>query len=227
MADIAFVNASSDNTGLGEATPAVPTGTQNGDLLLCICGSGYNMGGPADTIGTPAGWEFGATQELVVSTIYYRASWFWKIAASESGSYSFGVAGKNNGAIVSAYRNVSPTSPIHQQSDVAYITNDSIVRCAGFTTTLNGCMLVALPALGAASPPAFTPPTGMTERGDEGYAGTTVVSLADVLQATAGPTGDKDATIGGFATTGKHGFLVALAPIVPKPVILKSGNRIW
>lgn len=228
VADITFVAASSSAVSAGLATPGVPAGTQDGDVLLCLCGSGYTMPSPAAAIDTPSGWTLGTTQELVLSsTLYYRASWFYKIASSESGSYSVGATGKDNVAAVIAYRNVSSTSPIHMASSVGYTTYDSIVRAAGVTTTEDGCMLVGLFVVGGAGP-VYTPPSGMTERADNNVSSTAAIEVADVLQSTAGATGDKDAGINASAGTNKYGFLVALAPmVILTSPFLKSGNRIW
>lgn len=146
---------------------------------------------------------------------------FFKVARSEPDHYLFHiVAGANPsdtcgaGAVIVAFRNVDPASPIEDQSNTSSLSATSII--APSVTATSPTMLVAV--FGSNGPSqGITAPAAMTIRADAMPAGSFAISLdgfGDALVAWQladnGVTGPRTATIPTAADVG--GGLVALRP---------------
>lgn len=132
---------------------AVPSGTQDGDLMVAWAGADSN------TLTTPSGWTLRVGPTVYSSQNYYAAC-YTRVASSEPANYVFATGSYRYGFILS-YRNASSV-------DVA----GSIQSITGTTPTLtgitsaSGSMLLAL-MHSRDNGVTFTPPSGMTERADE------------------------------------------------------------
>ncbi len=202
---IAYVDSTFDGSTNAVATPAVPTGVNDGDLLLCIL---YveKVGGPI--FAAPVGWTEEGTRVNVNDGTQGWAL-YSKVASSESGSYNFGSASNIlNGAAVIAYSGVNTSGAIDVLSNTGYETYNTTVRAASVTTTVANTMLVALAS--AYGQTFSSVPSGMSSRENSTYS-SIAINIADVAQAGAGASGNKDFTLGS-STYWKHAFLVAVAP---------------
>lgn len=206
--------ASANNTGTATLTIDMPAGTVDNDIMLALIVATDSDGIPS--ISAPAGWTEIASNTIGTST---RLSAFWKRASSEGASYEFTMSGTasgkyQNGCILSYSGCAVTGSPINAFSTVGYLTSNTTLRAGGVTTTYAGVMLVFLGGTYSAPGETATPPSGMSERFDSSPAGVVVHGYgADVTQAAAGASGDKDATLSGTNAV-KHAFLIALVPNV-------------
>lgn len=189
---------------------AVPTGVQNGDLLLAMAIANQTSSG--ETITAPTGWTEVATHYNTTDTVF-RVSLFRKIASSESGSYNF-TSSENvrfSCTVTAWYDGINPTNPIAQYTNTAYTVNNATLRAAGLTTTAPASLLIvgivacnpACPISPPTSPSAFTEQVDHFENRHQRY-------FASLNWTGSGSTGDVDATLSG-SNMGKHAFLVELA----------------
>ncbi len=152
------------------------------------------------TITAPTGWTLVRKDPLIpnpldppeiTQAIYYKVA-----GGSEPASYTwtFSTSQKASGGIL-AYSGVDNLNPINAHSGA---TGSGMAMTApGVITTVNDATIVGF--FGIARSTGITPPTGMIERyempGSGGAAETRTTSeAADVVQATAGLTGNKTAT---------------------------------
>ena len=167
------------------------------------------ISGPAVT--APSGWtlvrrDASAGSPSVAQSLYVRVA-----GGSEPASYTwtFAAAHGASGGIV-AYSGVSNSSPVEASSGQASTTNS--VTAPSVTTTAPGSMVVGF--FGMNGHRSVTPPAGMSERFEQQLTsppGEKVTSeVADVLQAAAGATGAKTATLDSASRA--VGQLVALRP---------------
>lgn len=191
-----------------------PTGTVDGDVLVAFV-RGYDAAA-APTISPPAGWTE-IVQGAKSSVVQLGA--FWKRASSEGSSYTFTHDGTDDESsysivyVLSYSGCIASGDPIDDYSDTNYTTNNTTLRAASVDTTGANAMLLAL---GYTETETLTCSwSGMTERLDSNMGSTIRGLAAEVLQASAGSSGNKDGTLSGSAT-GKHAYLIALrAPIAP------------
>lgn len=223
-----YLNYSGGLTGDVGTTFDKPTGTVEGDLMLCaLVTSGDTL-----TITPPSGWtkhlseyRFGAVGQRQTYQL------FWKIAgASEPATYTFSHTGGGTTyeapIIVRVGANTFDMSnPIEASSYSSGLTTTTRVN-PGVTTTVDKCTLIFF-TTSWASPPSSTP-TGMTA----------IVSPWDLMNSaffqegiTVGPTGQKTQTqtnSDDFATV-----LVAIrskgAEITPRisPVVLDAAGGVY
>ncbi len=180
------VNAAANNAE-ATLTIAVPAAAA-GDLLLASVDS---RGTP--TITAPPGWQL--VREDVNGTALRKAT-YWRIAtAAEPAAYTWSFSGKPAAVgVMLAYSGVASANPIDASSGRA--STSTIVTAASVQTTTPNTQLVGL--FGVARAASVSPPTGMQEQTEVSsppalrYPATT--EAADAPAATAGPTGDKNAT---------------------------------
>lgn len=201
---------------------AVPTGVQNGDLLLAMAIANHTSSG--ETITAPTGWTEVATHYNTASTAF-RVSLFRKIASSESGSYNFSssVNVRFSCTVTAWYDGINPTNPIAQHTNTAYTANNTILRAAGLTTTSPASLIFVgivfcnpdCPISPPTSPAAFTEQVDHFENRHQRY-------FASLNWAGSGSTGNVDATLPG-SYVDKHAFLIELtsaggsaAPLTPR-----------
>lgn len=194
---------SAANSAESTLTIAVPA-VQPGDVMLA---SVDVRGTPSIT--APAGWTL--IREDVNGTALRKAT-FWRVATStEPANYSWRLGGKPAAAgVMLTYSGVSTSNPVDAASGRA--STSATVSAASVQTTVPGDTVVGF--YGVARTAAISAPAGMQERGEIGSpAGVrypTTTEAADVSVASAGATGDKNAT---STTRGPNiGQLVALRP---------------
>lgn len=223
MAIPTFVAAGTPAAGVGSVVPGLPAGLQEDDLMfLAIEGEGED--GNADP--QPAGW--GTLLGTVASgtsgqndktrlTIYYR----WATATESAPTVPD--AGNHTFAVISAWRGVDPTTPIHQSQSGSYSTNSGSPRALPVvTTTIDDCLILHFVTAGdntlvSFANPALADPT---------------ITKAYEPNTSSGSDGTNACAYGGLATAGSSGtsathdwstleesamFTVALAPDAAAP----------
>jgi len=215
---IAFCGDSSAGSSTASVAVSRPAGVVYGDVLLAfLVGSDPAI---TPTFTTPSGWT-----SLATDTVEGRAhAVYWRRAgASEPTSYTFAHDGDDAvsataGYVVAYSGCVYSGDPVDAYSNTAYITSDKDVVAAEVTTTVANAVLVYLGTASGSGVGAGTI-AGMTEREDAAWNGDRRILVADAVQASAGASGAKTATLTADANfTNKHAFLVALSPSVNPPV---------
>lgn len=191
-------------------TASVPSGTQNGDLLLALALANQSTSG--HTITAPTGWTEVATHYNTAGAAF-RMSLFRKIASNESGSYQF-TSSENvrfSCTVTAWYDGINTTNPIAQHSNTAYTAHDTTIRAAGLTTTAPASLLFigTSPCNPACSITPPTSPAAFTEQ-VEYWDNRHLRYFAALNWTSAGATGNVDGTLSG-ATTNKHAFLLELS----------------
>jgi hypothetical protein len=201
---IAFRAASSANNGNGATTLSFtkPTGAVAGDVaLMAVAWRG------GATISTPAGWTL-VRQDNNGTTV--RQAIFRRVLTGTD-SFSATLSTSTQAAgVVNVYSGVSTTTPVDVHG--GQFNTGTAVTAPSITTTKANAQLVGFYA--SASLTAFTPPTGMTERGENVSPSTAAFKVtaesADQARSATGATGTRVATAG--STNPSVGQLVALAP---------------
>src|SRR5205807_4560235 len=120
-----------------------------------------------------------------IEALYYKVA-----GSSEPSSYTFSVSAATNlTAGIDDFSGVNTTSPVDTWASAN--SNGTSATCSLTTAAANEAVICAPAALANVS---ITPPTGMTERWELGGTGVTG-EAADYLQASAGATGTKSATL--------------------------------
>lgn len=121
-------------------------------------------------------------------------------------------------ATMAAWRGrLASGDPVDVVSDTAYITNNAVVRAVSMTIGTAGSDVI-WGGFSVSDPVTLAAPGGMASRVSYDNAPDGLsLELADLLNQSAGATGDKDGTAGSAATI-KHAFMMALKPA------LASGN---
>lgn len=193
----------------------VPAGTATGDVMI----ASVAVLPPAVTIIPPAGWTSlnrvdqsagnASTQE-----IFYRVA-----GGSEPASYTWTFSGAIGGAAggILDYSGVDTTSPIDVYGGNPTPSSTSHTA-SSLTTTVDNAMVISTHSFSSSE--TWTPPAGMAEEVDAASLTTPdaagiSLEMNDVIQATAGATGDKTATAGGNADTG----VAQLLALKPRPAL--------
>lgn len=193
------------STSPNTATVSVPTGVQEGDLLIA---SSIIRSSASSVTPDQAGWT--ELWEVQASDVLTYGHW-WRIAtASEPSSYSWtaGAGFSGHHCSIRAYRGADGTTPIND-SDHAV---DGGFDAEGDIPSVDGVAdgyLYGWIVTDAASSAPFTPPSGMTELID--YGGTdTSLSIAEKETTSTAPTGAQTFTYTGANTS--EGVSIAIAP---------------
>jgi hypothetical protein len=180
-------------------TLTAPAGLANDDILLALiaAGDGGDTNPPAVT--PPSGFSALTGFPLTISKADPYATAlrvFWKLAASESGSYTFTHGAADSEGLMYAISGADAT-PINPNATTNSGTFSSTSTATGLTTPNDNSLVIFACILwnrAGATPPTGTTPT-FTERYDPGTGG--IVYIADGVLATAGATGNKSVTFGG------------------------------
>lgn len=217
----------SDNAGNGDVQPAVPGGTQTGDLLVCLVESHDAV---AHTTATP-GW----TRLYMLTDTSgsgQSASLFYKIAgAGEPDPIITHTGGNSIIARCSAFRGVDATTPFDVPYAAQYSGLDRTVETGGLTTVTNGAMLLfalhvnnnpngytVTTTGGLAWTQAFYSRTGAGSNNS-------AVGLFRATQPSAGAIGPLQATTpNGQPQAESHGVQLALRPAVSGLTINKPAG---
>jgi hypothetical protein len=225
---ITYVNsATTYATNTTSINVNVPAGTQEGHFMLAV----VNFWGDL-TLTAPGGWTELHTQKVVAGGGEARI--FWRIASSsEPASYTWSTSFADYSmAYIATYAGVDVSAPVNVSAIEANTSSTSAAQTAVTTTAANAMVLYVLSVDDGPSAPTTslttTPPSGMTERIDFA-SGWKCVYLAEVLQASAGTTGTKTATLSSAFRTVTA--LVALKPAsnttqasVTKPTGVTTGD---
>lgn len=183
---------------------ALPTG----DLVVVPLDFQQNTTGTV-TITPPSGWaQFTAGSIKSGNGLSHQTHEVYRrVKQSGDTTFTWTLSEARPHAIgATAYAGVDPSAP----EDVAPSSvtgNGTSVVLPGINTVTNGAMLVATVG-NINGGTGIAPPDGFTERWDN--ATNRRLNLADLVQATAGPSGAKTATLEAARTY--TGFLIALRP---------------
>lgn len=182
-------------TATGTKAISTPAGVQNGDAILAF----IYISNTTSVITDPGGFTFIQETQPGGTT---RLRSYWRIASSEPGSYNWITAPSASvGGCMTAYSDCHASAPVQ----AGYTSNTGATATAiatGLTTTNNNTMLVE----------------GASTTGSRTYSASTLaeqyegsnLNVFDGLQASAGASGDKSATISSAASWGAQ--LIALKP---------------
>jgi hypothetical protein len=210
-ATIEFIGSNSASDTGSNLVITLPAGMVANDIMVVQIAT---RGNPNSTIPTPTGWTQIDTQiNIGTGGNRLRHAAFYKFATAgdiSTGSitWAFGEDRVSSGG-VSVFRNVDTTDPIDDSTAFSSTSNTTTIPATGFTTSVDGVMLVGLYAVGGN--PTFTPPAGFNERYEESGGTSLVIMGSDAIQATAGASGNKTATLSsGFNR--RSAYLVGLTP---------------
>jgi hypothetical protein len=180
----------------------VPATVVDNDLMLAHL---IVRGNEITTV--PSGWD------LVASAINFDGNGshgyvYEKIAASESGSYTWEFTSSRVICAISAYPGVDTADPIDSYSNTAYVIDNTTIRSASVTTTAANQLVVNIALLSQTTQLTFTPPTDFTEQFE--YGGNRCWSqLSTRTIASAGATDVLDVDMSGSSIL-KRGIAIVL-----------------
>lgn len=196
--DVSEVEGSATATSVTINRPALAV---EGDAMVASIGTSSDT---KVTVSPPGGWTF--IQEVAAGNNFTVRQYLRVAGASEPASYTwtYSVAVHYAGAI-EAYSGRSAT-PLDGSGSAATLTAPSV------TTTQDGCDVLCVWGANVGPAATFTPSADTTLRHDAVNSSTAKRRTigADLVQATAGATGDKTATCSAGSTY--VAFTVALAP---------------
>lgn len=166
-----------------------PSGIASGDVLVAA----LNVNGIAQTFTAPTGWVLIASK-VTAGNSSFVVAYYLICGGSEPSTYTFTLptTAQAGSAGIERYTGADGTTP----SDVAASTNSgtsAAPRGLSITTVTAGAMVIMMVGLNSAAA-TIAPASGMTEEWEN--AGTGKHSeLADVIQAAAGASGDKDGSL--------------------------------
>lgn len=195
----------------------VPGTTSTGDVMVAAIA----VRPSSVTITPPSGWTSISRVEQTAGNANVQEIFYRLVDGSEPASYTWNFSMPVIGAVggVITYRDVNTITPIDVYG--GNVTPSGTAHTAtGVTTTMDNDMVIS--AHSFSSSETWTPPGGMTEEVDiasltPSHAGGISLEINDVLQASAGATGDKTAAAAGNADYGVA-HILALHPTVTTPV---------
>lgn len=161
----AVTQSNAANNVAGNLVVNVPTGVQDGDVIVAFV---YKAVNATHSLTAPGGWtQIGTNQD---STNIQASAW-WRIASSEPASYTWTISSTGIwGVCQVAFRGAHPTSPIHTSAQNASTTTDPY-SCPNVTTTVQ-CNILSF---GASRDDSVTEVThtaaGVSELADWGFDG--------------------------------------------------------
>ncbi len=183
-------------------------GVDSGVVLI----ASITFGGSSIVLTPPAGWNLINRVDNNSPTVSSTAVYYKVAVGGEPASYTWSASPNVTafaGNIV-AYDNVNSSSPV-DTSQVTVIGNNNSLQTAfqtssGITTSYPYELIVVVAgAYRSSGLASWTPPAGMTERADTNNTGGRMVSISDVMQNSAGPTGVKSATL---SSSGYGGVII-------------------
>ena len=206
LGEITFVDSTeSSNTASASMILSKPTGVVEGDFMFAYVGSTLASDTDGDLMSAyPSGW----TEEynyINTATSGQHAYIYWKIAgASEPSTYGWTWTTATTGwvGIISAWRGVNQTTPIHIEGTLEAQTTSGTVVCPSITPTEDNCLILAMEVCDAAvtNVPDLSPPSGFTY--DTAIEISTPgngigIEIVYQVQTTAVSTGDTTITLSG------------------------------
>ncbi len=201
---------------LSDANPVCnkPTGTADNDIMFAA----LKFVNTASVSSPPSGWaSLGTINDAGTSGTIMQV--YWKLAASEGASYTFGLSAATRvGITIATYRSGFDTAdPIDGSSNGTYFNNDTTLRATTVTVSANDSAAIFLGGIHNSSALTFTAPTGFAEDVDTG--GNDLGRFYRTVcngELDAGASGSIDATISS-AIAAKYAFLVVLNPASGDP----------
>lgn len=189
-----------------------PAGTTAGDILAAVHFMDVFGSAAAMTGGTGFAQE-GATYSGAGSC--FGKVWQRQADGSEASTFSFG--NNDTSAVVmlaiTGFNTFTPFDVTATWSDGG--ANQTAHIAPSISPALGGCLLVCAWAstVGTGTPaPTYTPPGGMTEEQDSGWAGFAFASLASEFLAAGGSTGTRTATCAINGSNAYTSLSLAIAP---------------
>jgi hypothetical protein len=190
-----------------------PPGTVAGDVMIASIAFGLNT----NVVTPPAGWTLVRRIDQASGTAYSLVIYRRVADASDASvsSYVFGLSNPNNGWVggIQSFSGVDTTTPIDVEN--GQLTASALTHATpSVTTTGANRLIVTTHMVWNGLVTGWTAPAGMTEtldfRWGKGLIG--AVATSNVLQATAGATGIKTATIAGATGYTGAAHILALRP---------------
>lgn len=214
------------------STLTAPASIANGDVLFAVIGLGA-ASPPTPT--APTGWTlltgFPTTRTQLSFSVTDRM--YWKLAASESGNYTWTHASCNSWGFICRFTGAHATAPFTPN----ITTNngvDTVTTALSITTAADSSCVLFVDCNWGDTANNLSVPTGSTPTFTEFYDAGIGYVAAGVL-TTAGATGNKTHTNNNTASSASpwYGYLVALQPpaagaafIAPRPYIVRQAvNR--
>jgi uncharacterized protein YoxC len=206
---VSNVSASSNKSTTTSVVINKPANVQDGDILIAFVTGFRSTSATAGDITAPTGWNL--INRQAIST-RYKVGIFWKRASSEGATYTFTSASSTQmQGVISAYRGCKSTgNPYEVLSNTLYETSGTIVRAASMITTRGGGAIIWAGWYYVSGVISLAEPSGFTSRGVE-LNTNNAVRFADLLNASAQITGNKDGTAGATCTV-KHAYMLELLP---------------
>lgn len=189
-----------------------PAGTAAGDLLAAV-----HM---TDVFGNTAGMTgaTGFTQEGVTYSgagSCFGKVWQKQADGSEGASFSFGNPDTSVVMMlaITGFNTFTPFDVTATWSDGG--ANQTAQVAPSISPSAGGCLLVCAWAstVGTGTPaPSYTPPGGMTEQADSGWAGFAFGALATEVLGAGGSTGSRTATCAINSSNNYTSLSLAIAP---------------
>ena len=175
-----------------------PSGVAAGDVLVsCVALNGGSIG----SAGGPSGWTLLASQTSLANPKVYG---YFKVATgTEPADYAWTTSSTTSGGVISRYSGAAGLDTTASAASGAAALSGTVGQV---TTTTANAMLVGCMSVNSSSA-TLSSPAGMTEVAETG---TRRLEVADGIQPTAGPSGNKTWTFS--ASREWAGWLVALRP---------------
>lgn len=179
---ISIVGATQASRSGSIITLPVPTGVQNGDLLLVGV---HQDSGTETALTPPTGWT---KRNFWSLTGGHGLHVYWRVANSEPASYTWtdSVAAV---AFCLAIRGQDSTTPFDVADGAPAQANSSSIATNSITTQTAGALLVGIAVQNHGAATSFTPPSGFTEQSDAsiGWAAITCATSTATTTGSKGP----------------------------------------
>jgi hypothetical protein len=183
---VAKATATASSIGTTSLACSVPTGTADDDVMIAL----ISRASSASTVNTPSGWTVlpGFPAQNTNGTTLCG---FYRVAASEPGSYTWSGSAQKWCIAVSSYRGVDTSTPINDSAAAVDTTSRAAHASPSVTTTIADCWIATgYCDRGIASASTWSTPSGLTSRsGNLTTTGSNCVSLATFDTNTDEPTG--------------------------------------
>lgn len=186
-----------------------PSGTVTNDVMLATI---FVRGlGTTPSVTAPSGWTLIRQDNIDGGLTAVMPSYYRVAGASEPANYTWTFDSSRLAvAVISSYSGVNTSAPIDAHNGHSTPTS-SPITAPSVTTTVANAMLVGWFGLMEGGQ-NISPPTGMTERVETSPVDTNLtLEMSDELRATAGATGQRDATVS--FEDNSVGQLIALKPV--------------
>jgi len=212
-------------SGTGALTVSVPAGYADNDVFLLFIESAN------EAITTPTGWTQVANSPQSTGTAAssggVRIAAFYKVVSGAQASVSVADTGNHTTAIISNFRGVDTTSPIHITSGRVDASATSAISTPSVTTTVTDTMIVNVIGLDKdfndtdtiTTPPVNANLSGLTEQHDQTVSSGVGGGIA-FFTGGKGAAGTVGATTATADTSTTHAYItIALKPANTVPTL--------